>query len=140
MTKSKNQIDAENYSARVAADILALTDLEILDMAAEEHADIHIEAARIRGVLLDAVTAHGNARLKAAQDHLRQEAAKASDSNVVILSFADKRAKLARILAQNPTATFAARQGDSINEKELDGILADLADLGIIDTTEKKDK
>ncbi len=140
MTKPKDHLDAESFMARVAADVLAFTDQEIMEAAAEEYADVHKEASRIRSVLLEAAVAHGKARLRAAQDHLRQEAENISANIVVALSFADKRAKLARILSQNPGATMAARQGETLNEEEIDGILADLADLGIVDSTEKKDK
>lgn len=140
MTKSKDRIDAERYSARVEADILSLTDEEILAAAAEDYADVNKEASRIRNVLIDAADAHGKRRLKAAQVHLGQETAKVSSGNVVVLSFADKRAKLARLVEQNPTMTMAARQGETLNEEEIDSILSDLADLGIVDSTEKKDK
>jgi hypothetical protein len=37
----------------------------------------------------------------------------------VVLSFEAKRAKLARIIAQNPQLTLAARQGESMDETEM---------------------
>jgi hypothetical protein len=139
MTKTKDQTDAENYASKVVAEMSALTDQEIMEMAAEEHRDTKKEASRIRSVLLDAAVAHGKGRLKAAQAQIAQEDALAISGGNVVLSFEAKCAKLARIIAQNPQLTLAARQGESMDETEIDGYLADLAELGITDTTDKND-
>jgi hypothetical protein len=137
MTKTKDQLDAENYADKVVAEMSALTDEEIMKAAAEEHRDTKAEASRIRRVLLDAAVAHGKGRLKAAQADLAAEDARAVGAGGVVLSFEAKRAKLARIVAQNPHLTLAARQGEDVDESELDGYLADLAELGISDATEE---
>lgn len=139
MTKNKDQTDAENYVSKVVDEMSALTDQEILEVAAEEHADPKKEAERIRSVLLDAAVAHGKARLKAAQGLLANEDAQAAQGGAVVLSFEAKRAKLARIIAQNPQLTLAARQSQEMDETEVDGYLADLAELGIADATEKNE-
>jgi len=141
MTKTKDQMDAENYANKVVAEMSALTEQEIMATAAEEHRDTKKEAARIRSVLLDAAVAHGKGRLKAAQAQIAEEDALAVRGGALVLSFEAKRAKLARIIARNPQLTLAARQGagESMDETELDGYLADLAELGIEDTTDKND-
>lgn len=140
MTKIKDQTDAENYTGKVIAEMSALTDEEIMAAAAEEHRDTKAEASRIRQALLNAAVAHGKERLKAAQARVAEEDARASGSGGVVLSFEAKRAKFARIIAQNPQLTLAARQGEAMDEAEIDGYLADLAELGITDVTEKDDR
>lgn len=70
---------------------------------------------------------------------IAEEDARASGGGGVVLSFEAKRAKFARIIAQNPQLTLAARQGEAMDEAEIDGYLADLAELGITDATEKDD-
>lgn len=137
MTNNKNQTDAKNYADKVVAEMSALTDEEILEAAAEEHADTKKEAERIRNVLKNAAVAHGKARLKDAQEKLAEEDAQAGHGEAVVLSFDAKRAKLARIIAQNPQLTLAARQGGAMDEAEVDGYLADLAELGITDAADK---
>ncbi len=140
MTNPKDQTDAINYADKVIAEMSALTDDEVMRAAAEEHPDKKAEASRIRQALLDAAVAHGKERLKAAQARVAEEDARASGSGGVVLSFEAKRAKFARILAQNPQLTLAARQGEAMDEAEIDGYLADLAELGITDATEKDDR
>ena len=139
MTKSKDQTDAENYADKVIAEMSALSDDEIMKAAAEEKRDTQAEASRIRQALLDAAVAHGKERLKSAQARVAEEDARASGGGGVVLSFEAKRAKFARIIAQNPQLTLAARRGEAMDEAEIDGYLADLAELGITDATEKDD-
>ena len=139
MTRTKDQLDAERYADKVIAEMSALSDEEILKAAAEEHRDTKTEASRIRQGLLDAAVAHGKERLKAAQVRLADEDAQKGNSENVALSFEAKRAKLARMISQNPQLTLAARQGEAMDEAEIDGYLADLAELGITDSTEKDD-
>ncbi|MBI2716216.1 MAG: hypothetical protein HYX37_17440 [Rhizobiales bacterium] len=139
MTKTKDQLDAENYADKVVAEMSALSDEEIMNTAAEEHRDTKTEASRIRQALLDAAVAHGKERLKAAQARLADEDAQKGNNENVVLSFEAKRAKLARMIAQNPQLTLAARQGEAMDEAEIDGYLADLAELGITDSTERDD-
>src|SRR5579883_1225359 len=131
MTRTKDQLDAERYADKVIAEMSALSDEEILKAAAEEHRDTKTEASRIRQGLLDAAVAHGKERLKAAQVRLADEDAQKGNSENVALSFEAKRAKLARMISQNPQLTLAARQGEAMDEAEIDGYLADLAELGI---------
>ena len=139
MTKPKDQADAENYADKVIAEMSALSDDEIMKAAAEEHRDTKTEASRIRRALLDAAVAHGKGRLKGAQARVAEEDARASGSGGVVLSFEAKRAKFARIIAQNPQLTLAARQGGAMDEAEIDSYLADLTELGITDATENDD-
>ena len=132
MTKEeRDKIDAERYAARVIAEVAVLSDEEIRAVAAEEKIDVKAEAARLRAMLLDTAAAHGRKRLKLAQEAVAESDRKAESTGAQVLSFGAKKAKLARLLAQNPTVTLAARQGLGMDEAELDECLADLADLGI---------
>lgn len=133
MTKNKGQMDAENYADKVIAEMSALTDKEIMDAAAEDHADPQAEAARLRKLLLEAAVKHGRGRLEAAKARIADEDARQGQTGTVMLSFEAKRAKFDRIIARNPGLTLAARQGERMDEAELDGYLADLAELGIAD-------
>lgn len=127
-------MDAERYAAKVIAEMSALSDEEVLAVAAEEKLDIKKEASRIRGLLLDAATAHGKKRLKEAQAKVEEAAKQGAGSGAQVLSFEEKRAKLARLIAQNPQLTLAARQSQGMDESEVDDQLADLADLGITES------
>lgn len=140
MTIKKDLEDAQKYADKVVTEMSALSDKEILEAAVEEYADTKTEAERIRSVLLGAAVAHGKARLKVAQEELSEEDALRDSSEAVVLSFEAKRAKLARIIAQNPQLTLAARQGGAMDEAEVDGYLADLAELGIADATDKDER
>lgn len=133
MTKNKDQTDAENYADKVIAEMSALTDKEIIDAAAEEHAAPKAEATRLRKLLLDAAVKHGRGRLEAAREGIADEDVRLRQTGAVILSFEAKRAKFDRIVAHNPGLTLAARQGERMDETELDGYLADLAELGLAD-------
>lgn len=133
MTQSKAQLDAERYSEKVVAEIAALTDEEIMAAASEEFRDPKAEAARVRALLLNAAKARGKKRLRAAQAEVAAQDVKSGGVGETILSFANKKAKLARIIAKNPQLTLAARQGNGLDEAEVDGYLADLAELGITD-------
>jgi hypothetical protein len=133
MKKNRDQIDAENYTAKVIAEMSERTDKEIMEVAAEEHADPKAEAARLRALLLNAAIKHGKGRLDGARAKLAEEDAQQNAGGAVILSFEAKRAKFDRIVKSNPHLTLAARQGESIDETELDGYLADIEELGITD-------
>jgi ABC-type ATPase involved in cell division len=132
--KTKDQMDAERYAAKVIAEMSTLSDEEVLAVAAEEKLDIKKEASRIRTLLLDAATAHGKKRLKQAKAKVEEADKQSASSCAVVLSFEQKRAKLARLIAQNPQLTLAARQGQGLDESEVDDQLADLADLGITES------
>lgn len=135
MTKNeRDKIDAERYAARVVAEVAVLPDEEIRAVAAEENIDVNAEAARLRAMLLDTAAGHGKKRLKLAQEAVAASDRKAESTGGQVLSFEGKQAKLARLLAQHPTVTLAARQGRGMDEAELDECLADLADLGITES------
>lgn len=135
MTINKDRQDAAAYADKVMEEIAALSDAEILDLAKREQGDIRTEADRIRGVMREAADAHGRARLAAAKARVARED-EVIAANVVPISLAAKRARLARIMAQHPELTAAARQGSEMSEAEIDDYLADLAELGIVDDTD----
>jgi len=137
-TINKEQRDAENYARKVVEEVSALSDAEVLAIAAEDYRDPKKAAADVREFLLAKAAEHGKARLRAAQVRVAEEDAIAARGNVVPLSFEAKRAKFARIVARHPELTMAARQGQVMDETELDGYLADLAELGISDETDKE--
>lgn len=132
--KERDKKDAEQYAALVVAEVAALSDEEVRAVAAEEKIDVKAEAARLRAMLLDTAVAHGKKRLRLAQEAVAESDRKAESSGAQVLSFQAKKAKLARLLAQNPTVTLAARQGRGMDEAEVDDYLADLADLGITES------
>jgi hypothetical protein len=132
--KERDKIDAERYAARVIAEMAALSDAEVRALAAEEKIDVKAEAARLRAMLLDTAAAHGKKRLKRAQEAVAAIDRKAEGSGAQILTFEAKKAKLDRLLAEQPGLTRAARHGRGMEESEVDDYLADLADLGITES------
>lgn len=67
MTKNKGQMDAENYADKVIAEMSALTDKEIMDAAAEDHADPQAEAPDSRSYCWRRRSSTVESRLEAAR-------------------------------------------------------------------------
>ena len=120
----------------LAADLMRLSDAELLAEVEAEGLDPDQEADRVREAILMALAQRGKARLKAALSAV--EAAR-SPSSVARgpLRVQDRRAVLARFANDDDKLrqrmTMAARNAKGITDQEIDSILEDLRDLGAID-------
>lgn len=120
----------------LVADIMSMSDAELLAEIEAEGLNAESEADRIRDIISTATTQAAKSRLKAARAEIDRtaEAARGQvhqlpirDRAAVLVRFANDDAKLTTRL------TMAARNGEGITEKEMDDILADLRELGAID-------
>jgi hypothetical protein len=120
----------------LVADIMAMSDAELLAEIEAEGLNAEDEADRIRAVISTATAQSGKSRLKAARAAIDRSVKPARgqvhqlplrDRAAVLATFANDDTKLKSRL------TMAARNGEGITEKEMDDILADLRELGAID-------
>lgn len=120
----------------LVADVMGLTDTELLAEIAAEGLDPQIEAKRLRAMVAAATAQSGKTRLVAARAEIDRSAMSAR-TNIHRLSLKDRAGVLARFANDDAKLksrlTMAARNGDGITEQEMDSILADLRELGAID-------
>lgn len=121
----------------LVADLMSLTDEELLRETTEDGDDPEAVAAEVRIALQATVLHEGKARLARARGDL--DAARTARAGSVLLSLPLPRKQ--QILGQfaandgrlRERLTMAARKGEGASEREVDNILQDLRDLGAID-------
>ena len=116
-------------------DLMKLSDAELMAELAEEGADTEAEAQFARNAIAAGIARAGRARLVAARTAVdRDRTARVVRSPVPVAS---RASILERFANDDPKLksrlTMAARNGEGITEQEMDSILADLRDLGVID-------
>jgi hypothetical protein len=111
--------------------LLAADDEVILTEAAEYHQDRSGAADKLRSIVAAAVTVAGKRRLAAARSALDAESG--IRGKVLSWPLQSKRDAVARLRKEVNGLTMAARQGQDESEAELDCIIEDLIDLGVID-------
>ena len=120
----------------LVADIMAMSDAELLAEVEAEGLNAEDEADRIRAIISTATARSGKSRLQTARAEI-DRATGAGRGQVHQLPLRDRAAVLARFANDDTKLqsrlTMAARNGDGITEKEMDDILADLRELGAID-------
>ena len=126
----------DRLADELVADVMSLSDAELLAEIEAEGLDPHKEAERLRSTVAAATAQSGKARLVAARAEIDRSAMSAR-TNVHQLPLRDRAAVLARFANDDAKLktrlTMAARNGDGITEQEMDSILADLRELGAID-------
>lgn len=120
----------------LVADVMSMSDAELLAEVEEEGLNAEYEADRIRAIISTATAQAAKSRLKAARAEIDRGAG-ATRGQVHQLPIRDRAAVLARFANDDAKLqsrlTMAARNGESITEKEMDDILSDLRELGAID-------
>ncbi len=118
-------------------DLMSLSDENLLADAREAGADPAREAAAMRRMLDAALAAEGRGRLVRARAALDGARAGRPPSGILELPTAEKQRIVAGFAANDSRLrsrlTMAARKGEGASEREVDGILQDLRDLGAID-------
>lgn len=139
MTSPAKKSDAELLDALLDAELAALLDADdeaILAEAAEIHADPSAVARDFRAMVNAAVTEAGKRRLGEARAALdRQDGTR---GNVLAWPLQHKRDLVARLRHEVKGLTMAARQGQDETERELNCVLEDLIDVGVIDNEGNK--
>lgn len=126
----------DRLADELVADVMSLSDAELLAEIEAEELDPQIEAARLRAIVAAATAQSGRARLVAARAEIDRSAI-SPRSKIHELPLRDRAAVLARFANDDAKLksrlTMAARNGDGITEQEMNSILADLRELGAID-------
>jgi hypothetical protein len=136
MTGTKSDRTALTRLANVFVDdVLNASDEDILAEAREDHPDPAAAAAQAKALFEKALILAGKGKLGAARTALAQHRVSAS---VVRLDPAAARRRLEQILTRDPDMahklTLAARkdQGQGLSDNDVQGLLDDLAELGIL--------
>lgn len=118
------------------ADIMSMSDAEVLAEVEAEGLNAEDEASRVRALISAATGQAAKGRLKAARAAI-DRAAGSTWEQVHQLPLRDRAAVLARFANDDvklkSRLTMAARNGEGITENEMDDILANLRELGAID-------
>jgi hypothetical protein len=126
----------DRLTDELVADIMSMSDAELLAEVEAAGLSAEDEAGRIRGIVSGAITRAAKSRLKAARAEI-DRAARIPRGQVHQLPIRDRAAVLVRFANDDAKLksrlTIAARNGEGITEKEMDDILADLRELGAID-------
>lgn len=126
-----------NFVDRRLEEIDALSDDEIVAEAREAGEDPEQVAGELRSLINDLIREQAKERLKAARASLDAKRTTKSSGSANVLSFERKQAIL-KGFAENDgrlreRLTMAARNGEGATEREVDSILQDLRDLGVVD-------
>jgi len=116
-----------------AEDIITMSDEEFLAELKEDGQDLKRLTAQGRAAISKADAAHDKGKLFALRESykkmLAEQAVAARRPKVLELSLSEKR----RILEFNASRlTLAARHGDNASENDVDGLLEDMIELGVI--------
>lgn len=126
----------DRLADELVADVMRLSDAELLAEVEAEGLAPQKEAERLRALVAMAMAQGGKVRLVAARAEV-DRSVKEGRANIHQLPLRDRAAVLARFANDDAKLksrlTMAARNGDGITEQEIDSILADLRELGAID-------
>lgn len=119
----------------LADDLMNLSDAELLAELAVDGLDVDAEVAAARDAIAGGVARAGQLRLAEARAAVSRDRKarvvrmplRADQRDIVLARFANDDPKLKSRL------TMAARKGEGITEREMDAILDDLRELGVID-------
>jgi hypothetical protein len=140
MTKKKlaSSEQLDRLDDILVEDILALSDEEVIAEARDRFGDPKIEVERLHGVIEGAILCASKAKLAEAQAAVGAHKRENRVGKVIMLSAAQKRVVIERFVAQDPELqqklTLAARKGKGIQTgNDIDGMIEDLIELGVID-------
>lgn len=116
----------------LAKDVDELGDEELEAEISEEFGSPETLAESLRALIESTFATHGKRRLVNARAALDARKFRRS-AKVVDLSYADKKALYERLRENASTNLTLAARNEEDSEADLDGILEDLRDLGVID-------
>jgi len=117
----------------LADDILNLSDEELLKEAQDEFDDVASEISSARSAINSAILKSNKSRLSAAKEQLEQKKKSTNQNNILALTLNDKRALIHQAKKSVHSLTLAARNEEEMSESDINGVLQDLIDLGVID-------
>ena len=117
----------DRLADELVADIMIMSDAELLAEVEAEGLSAEDEAGHIRGIVSGAITRAAKSRLKAARAEI-DRAARIPRGQVHQLPIRDRAAVLVRFANDDAKLksrlTIAARNGEGITEKEMDDLLS----------------
>jgi DNA-binding TFAR19-related protein (PDSD5 family) len=134
--KSKGAaIQLERLREKLLADLEQMSDRELLAEATEEYGSLEAASKGVQAIFANAIGAAAKGRLARAKAG-SAALGKAAGSNVVQLSLERKKALIQQVSnragIEGQKFTMAARSGAD-GEADIDGLLEDLVELGVID-------
>jgi hypothetical protein len=138
MTTKDRNYDKElrRIAETLIDDVMSRSDEELLAEVKEAGAGLYSNVERVRGVIRRSISDGSKGKLAAARAAL-QQGQKRAQLRLVPASLDEKKRLLASILAGQAHTrlpfTLAARNADEASEADLDTMLQDLLDLGLID-------
>jgi hypothetical protein len=124
----------------LAEDVLNAPDNEILEDAAESYGDPDKLAADMLRLFDKTVTEEGKARLAAARAAVAAD--RGRTARVARLDPAEARRRLQQAITADPETarklTLAARKGEGLSDNDVQSMLEDLEELGVIPPTDSE--
>lgn len=117
----------------LADDILNLSDEELLKEAQDEFDDVASEISSARDAINSAILNSNKSRLSAAKEQLEQKRKATNKNNILTFTLNDKRSLIHQAKESVHSLTLAARNEEEMSESDINGVLQDLIDLGVID-------
>lgn len=130
--KRRNKLPI-SVAGTFAEDILNLSDEELLKESQDEFDDVASEILNTRNAINSAILKSNKSRLSAAKEQLEQKRKATNQNNILTLSLNDKRALIHQAKESVDSLTLAARNEEEMSESDINGVLQDLIDLGVID-------
>ena len=131
-TEKKGRLSLIRLADALVEDVLAASDQEILAEITETHGDPAKNAEAMRALFEKSVLKLNKDRLQAAKAGLAASRATVPVSKIV--SMANARERLRRVLAACPSdvkLTLAARNENELSDSDVLGMLQDLEELGV---------
>lgn len=138
MSDSKNskRVAIDRLADVLVEDILTATDAEILAEAKEDGIDPAATTARLKDVYKKALTEMRKSRLAAARAAVDNDHRGGWSETVTRLDSVAARKRVEAVLKQNPEThkklTLAARNGEGLSDSDVQSMLEDLEELGIL--------
>ena len=140
--KNSKRSSLDRLAQVLVEDILGATDAEILEEAKEDGVDPAATAARLEGIYKRALADAGKSRLAAAKAAVEDHRPRPRPGTRVPLDASAARARLQSILDRDPETraklTLAARKGEGLSDADVQNMLEDLEELGILPTEDGK--
>jgi hypothetical protein len=114
-------------------DILESSDEEIIQEAQKEYGDATVHAHKTKKIIISAIIKSNKSRLVYAKQQIQKSHSDTLKGNVMSLSLVCKQQLIAQAKKSRSNLTLAARNADAMTECDIDSMLQDLLDLGVID-------
>lgn len=132
-TKSKAPEDQlSRLREQLVEDVMSTTDEEIVAELKAAGDDPEVVAARMRDVVQRAVIVSGKVRMAAAKTQLRSQQSKPMPVTPIDIARARRLLQTAAAKDNDLRLTLAARNGEAMSDSDVQSLVQDLIDLGLL--------